>query len=71
MNYDLFRTLWHEVLESADLVNLPFQPIETVELDGMSRTHEITIALSGAACQVVPEGERTTGSSAADTGSDR
>jgi hypothetical protein len=46
MNYDLFRMLWHEALESANLVNLPFQPIETVELDGMSRTHEITVALS-------------------------
>jgi hypothetical protein len=48
MNYDLFRTLWHEALETANLVNLPFQPVETVELDGMSRTHEIAVALSGA-----------------------
>ena len=39
MNYDLFRKLWHEALETARLVNLPFRPIETVELDGMSRTH--------------------------------
>ena len=46
MNYDLFCKLWHEALEFANLVNLPFQPIETVELDGMSRTHEIAVALS-------------------------
>jgi hypothetical protein len=48
MNYDLFRKLWHEALETASLVNLPFQPIENVELEGMNRTHEITVALSGA-----------------------
>ncbi len=48
MNYDMFRTLWHEALETARLTDLSFDPIEVVELDGMSRTHEIIVGLSGA-----------------------
>lgn len=46
MNYDMFRTLWHEALATARLATLSFRPSETVELDGMSRTYKITVALS-------------------------
>ncbi len=48
MNYDMFRTLWHEALENARLVNRFSRPIETVELDGMSRTYKIIVGLSDA-----------------------
>ncbi len=48
MNYDMFRRLWHEALESARLANPLSRTIEAVELDGMSRTYEITVGLSGA-----------------------
>jgi len=48
MNYNQFRTLFHEALEIAGLAHLPFQPIETVELGGISRTYEITVMSDGA-----------------------
>jgi hypothetical protein len=48
MNYDQFRTLFHEALETAGLAHVPFRPIETVELDGIGRTYEITVTPGGA-----------------------
>ncbi len=53
MNYSQLRTLFHEALETARLAHSPFQPIETVELDGISRTYEITV-MSGSAQRASP-----------------
>lgn len=45
MNYDQFRMLFQEILQAARLTAFPPHPIETIELDGMSRTYETIVAL--------------------------
>ena len=49
MNYEQFRTLWHEALARAGLMSLaPFQPSETIDLAAFSRTYELNIILETA-----------------------
>ena len=47
MNYDQFRTIWHEALNVAGLMPFPSRPIEAVELDWLSRTYRISVSLRG------------------------
>jgi hypothetical protein len=44
MNYDGFRTRWHEALASAGLMPFPALPMETVDLGQMSRTYSIIVS---------------------------
>ncbi len=48
MNYDQFRTLWHEALDAAGLVPSLRHPMEAISLDGMSRTYKTIVVLGGA-----------------------
>lgn len=45
MNYDQFRTLFHEALDAAGLMPALPQSLEAVSLDRMSRTYETIVAL--------------------------
>ena len=47
MNYDQFRTVWHEALDAADLLPFPPRPSEAVDLRWMSRTYSIYVSLRG------------------------
>jgi len=47
MNYDQFRTIWHEALNVAGLMPFPPRPMEAVELDWLSRTYRISVSLRG------------------------
>ena len=40
MDYEQFRTLFYEALETIGPSHLPFQPIETVELSGRRCTRK-------------------------------
>ena len=45
MNYDQFRTIWHEALDEAGLLPFPPWPSEAVDLRWMSRTYSIHVSL--------------------------
>jgi hypothetical protein len=45
MNYDQFRTLFHEALDAAGLMPALPQSLEAVSLDRMSRTYETIVEL--------------------------
>lgn len=45
MNYDEFRTLWHEALDTAGLLPSPLWPSEAVDLRWMSRTYSLYVSL--------------------------
>ena len=45
MNYDQFRTLWHEALDAAGLMPSLPHPMEAISLDGMSRTYKTIVVL--------------------------
>jgi hypothetical protein len=47
MNYDQFRTAWHEALDAARLLPFPPRPPETVDLHRTSRTYSIRVSLGG------------------------
>jgi hypothetical protein len=47
MNYDQFRTVWHEALAEAGLMPLPPRPSEAIDLEWFSRTYKITVNLDG------------------------
>ena len=47
MNYDQFRTIWHEALDAAGLMPFPPRPMEAVELDWLSRRYRISVSLRG------------------------
>ncbi len=47
MNYNQFRTIWHEALETAGLIPFPPRPMEAVELDWLSRRYSIRVSLRG------------------------
>jgi hypothetical protein len=47
MNYDQFRTVWHEALVEAGLMPLPPRPSEAIDLEWFSRTYKITANLGG------------------------
>ena len=47
MNYNQFRTIWHEALETAGLMPFPPRPMEAVELDWLSRRYSISVSLRG------------------------
>lgn len=47
MDYDLFRTLWHETLEAAGLTTYPPRPLEAIELDRLGHTYRITVRPRG------------------------
>lgn len=39
MDYDTFRTLWHEALAQAELMAAPFWPTETIDVRRMDRVY--------------------------------
>ena len=41
MNYEDFRTLWHEALAKARLPSTPFWPTETIDLRQMDRAYQV------------------------------
>ncbi|MFQ5344042.1 MAG: hypothetical protein ACE5F6_21070 [Anaerolineae bacterium] len=45
MNYDHFRTAWHEALNTADLLPFAPWPTETIDLGQMGRTYSIIMVL--------------------------
>jgi hypothetical protein len=46
MEYEQFRSVWHEALAQAGLISMPPQtPLETIDLAGLSRSYKITVAL--------------------------
>ena len=45
MDYDTFRTLWHEALTQAGLVIYPLRPAETIDVQRMSREYKIYLPL--------------------------
>jgi hypothetical protein len=45
MDYDQFRTLFHEALDAAGLMPALPQPLEAVSLGRMSRTYETIVKL--------------------------
>jgi hypothetical protein len=45
MNYDLFRTLWHEALDAAGLLPHPLWPTETLDIHRMSRRYSLRVSL--------------------------
>ncbi|MCQ3978131.1 MAG: hypothetical protein DPW09_32295 [Anaerolineae bacterium] len=46
MNYEQFRTVWHEALAKAGLMSVPPQkPSEVLDLEGFSRTYKINVGL--------------------------
>lgn len=46
MEYEQFRSIWHEALAQADLMSAPPQkPSEMMDLVGLSRTYQINVAL--------------------------
>ena len=47
MNYDQFRTVWHEALDEAGLLPFPPRPAEAVDLRWTSRTYSIHVSLRG------------------------
>ena len=47
MNYDQFRTVWHETLDAAGLLPFPPRPTESVELGWLSRTYRTAVSLRG------------------------
>jgi hypothetical protein len=44
MNYDDFRTIWHEALSAARLLPFPTWPTETIDLRHMTRAYSIIIS---------------------------
>ena len=47
MNYDQFRTIWHEALGEAGLLPFPPWPSEAVDLRWTSLTYSIGVSLRG------------------------
>jgi hypothetical protein len=45
MNYDDFRTLWHEAASAAGLLPYPARPAETIDLRRMNRRYSVTIPM--------------------------
>jgi hypothetical protein len=45
MDYDLFRTLWHEALDAAGLLPHPLWPTETLDVHRMSRAYSLLVSL--------------------------
>jgi hypothetical protein len=46
MEYEQFRSVWHEALAQAGLISMPPQtPLETIDLAGLSRSYKINVAL--------------------------
>ena len=46
MEYEKFRSIWHEALAQASLMSMPPQtPLETIDLAGLSRSYKINVAL--------------------------
>jgi hypothetical protein len=48
MNYEAFRTLWHEALARAGLMTATIWPSETIDVRGMNRTYRISTSLERA-----------------------